>query len=99
MTEERRNEAELHRARADLLYATGDRPAAEQSYRQALAVAKRQCAKLLELRAAIGLARLWGDHGKCCESRDLLASIYAWFTEGFDTPILQEAKALLDALR
>jgi predicted ATPase len=99
MTEERRNEAELHRARADLLYAAGDRPAAEQSYRQALAVAKRQCAKLLELRAAIGLARLWGDHGKCSESRDLLASIYAWFTEGFDTPILQEAKALLDALR
>jgi len=99
MTEERRNEAELHRARGDLLCAMGDRSAAEQGYRQALAVAKRQSAKLLELRAAISLARLWGEHGKCGEARDLLAPIYGWFTEGFDTPILQEAKALLDALR
>ena len=60
MTEERRNEAELHRARCDLLYAIGDRSAAKQSYGRALAVAKRQSAKPLELRAANSLARRWG---------------------------------------
>jgi class 3 adenylate cyclase/tetratricopeptide (TPR) repeat protein len=97
-TEERMGEAELHRLRGDLLNATGDRAAAEQSYHQALAVAERQSAKLFELRAATSLARLWRDKGKRTEARDLLAPIYGWFTEGFDTPVLQDAKALLDEL-
>jgi predicted ATPase len=76
----------------------GDRSAAEQSYHQALAVAKRQSAKLWELRAAVSLARLWRDRGKCVKARGLLAPIYGWFTEGFDAPVLIEAKALLDEL-
>jgi predicted ATPase len=84
--------------RGDLLNATGDRAAAEQSYHQALAVAERQSAKSFELRAATSLARLWRDKGKRTEARDLLAPIYDWFTEGFDTPVLQDAKALLDEL-
>ena len=78
--------------------ATGDQAAAEQSYRQALAVAQRQSAKLFELRAATSLGRLWRDQGKRAEARDLLKPIYGWFTEGFDTPVLQDAKALLDQL-
>jgi tetratricopeptide (TPR) repeat protein len=97
-TEERRDEAELHRVRGDLLNAIGDRAAAEQSYRQALAVAERQSAKFWELRAATSLARLWRDQGKRTEARDLLAPIYGWFTEGHDTPVLKDAKALLDEL-
>jgi predicted ATPase len=80
------------------LNATGDRSASEQSYRQALAIAKRQSAKTLELLAATSLARLWLDRGKRTDARDLLAPIYGWFTEGFDTPVLQDAKALLDQL-
>jgi len=71
---------------------------AEQSYHQALAVAARQSAKLFELGAATSLARLWRDQGKRTEARDLLAPIYEWFTEGFDTPVLKEAKALLEHL-
>jgi class 3 adenylate cyclase len=97
-TEERRDEAELHGLRGDLLNGIGDRAAAEQSYHQALAIAKRQSAKVFELRAATSLARLWHDQGKRTEARDLLAPIYGWFTEGFDTPVLQDAKALLDQL-
>ena len=68
------------------------------SFRQAIAVARRQSAKLLELRAAISLARLWRDQGKRAEARDLLGPIYNWFTEGFDAPDLKDAKALLDEL-
>jgi predicted ATPase len=63
-----------------------------------LAVARRQRAKTLELRAATSLARLWRDQGKRAEARDLLAPVYGWFTEGFNTPVLQDAKALLDQL-
>ena len=84
--------------RGDLLNATGDQVAAEHSYHQALAIARRQSAKLFELRAATSLARLWRDQGKRAEARDLLAPVYNWFTEGFDTPVLQDAKALLDQL-
>jgi predicted ATPase len=91
-------EAELCRLRGDLLYAAGDRNAAEQSFHQALAVAKRQSAKTFELRASTSLARLWRDQGKRSEAHALLAPIYGWFTEGFDTPDLKEAKALLDDL-
>jgi predicted ATPase len=94
---DRYHEAELHRVRGDLLSAIGD-PGAESCYQQAIAVAKRQSAKMFELRAATRLARLWSDQGKRTEARDLLAPIYGWFTEGFDTPVLQDAKALLDEL-
>jgi predicted ATPase len=97
-TDERYHEAEVYRVRGDLLHATGDLTAAEQSYRRALAVAARQSAKALELRAAISLARLWQEQDRHSDARDLLAPIYGWFTEGFDTPVLQEAKILLDAL-
>jgi predicted ATPase len=76
----------------------GDRSAAEQNYHWALAVAGRQSAKLLELRAATHLARLWRDQGNRTEARDLLAPIYNWFTEGFNTPVMQQAKLLLDQL-
>jgi predicted ATPase len=61
-------------------------------------VAQQQSAKFWELRAATSLARLWRDQGKRTEARDHLAAIYGWFTEGFDTPVLQDAKALLDEL-
>ena len=71
---------------------------AEACLQQALAIARRQQAKSLELRAAMSLARLWQQQGKRAEARELLAPIYGWFTEGFDTADLQEAKALLDAL-
>ena len=71
---------------------------AEDSFREAIAVAQRQSAKLFELRAAARLAGLWRDQGKRDEARDLLAPVYGWFTEGFDTPDLKEAKALLDEL-
>ena len=84
--------------RGDLLNATGDRATAEQNYHQALVVARRQSARAFELRAATSLARLWRDQGKRTEARDLLAPIYGWFTKGFDTPVLQDAKALLDQL-
>ena len=72
---------------------------AEQRFRQALAVARRQQAKSLELRAVMSLGRLWQQQGKQREAHQLLAEIYGWFTEGFDTADLQEAKALLDELR
>jgi hypothetical protein len=71
---------------------------AEKSLYQAIGVARRQSAKLFELRAAASLARLWRDQDKRTEARDLLAPIYNWFTEGFDTPVLKDAKALLDQL-
>jgi predicted ATPase len=71
---------------------------AEAWLQRALDVARRQQAKSLELRAAMNLARLWQQQGKHAEAYDLLAPIYGWFTEGFDTADLQEASALLDAL-
>jgi predicted ATPase len=90
----------LHGLRAELLlhgYGLADE-GVELSLRQALAVARQQAAKGWELRAATSLARLRGDQGCRAEARDLLAPIYGWFTEGFDTPDLKEAKALLDEL-
>jgi predicted ATPase len=98
VTEERWSEADMHRVRGELLIAVGDAVAAEKSFYRAIGVAQRQSAKLFELRAATSLARLWRDQGKRAEARDLLAPIYGWFTEGFDTPVLQDAKALLDQL-
>jgi predicted ATPase len=72
---------------------------AEACFRQALDIARRQQAKSLELRAAMSLARLWQHQGKRAPARELLAPIYGWFTEGFDTADLQEARALLTELR
>jgi predicted ATPase len=96
--EERVWEAELLRVRGDLLNAAGDQFGAEQHYREAIAVAERQSAKLFQLRASTSLARLWRDQGRQTQAHDLLAPIYGWFTEGFDAPDLKEAKALLDEL-
>jgi TOMM system kinase/cyclase fusion protein len=99
-TEERHFEAELYRLKGELLLALSAEHQAEAAacYQQALAIARRQEAKSLELRAAMSLARLWQHQGKRAEARELLAPIYGWFTEGFDTADLQEAKALLEAL-
>jgi predicted ATPase len=77
----------------------GNSEAAEELYRKALSIAREQGAKLWELRAAVSLARLRRDQDRRAEARDLLAPVYSWFTEGFDTPDLKEAKALLDELR
>jgi predicted ATPase len=74
------------------------RSEAEACFHQALAVARHQQAKSLELRAAMSLARLWQRQGKRAAARELLVPIYGWFTEGFDTADLQEARALLEAL-
>jgi predicted ATPase len=91
---------ELHRLHGELLLrqAVPDAPAAEVCFQQALDVARRRQAKSWELRAAISLSRLWQHQGKRDQARELLAPIYGWFTEGFDTPDLQEARALLDVL-
>jgi predicted ATPase len=99
-TNERRREAEIHRLRGELLLALPGPPwgEAEGSFARALAVGREQNAKMWELRAATSLARLWARQGRRLEARDLLAPIYGWFTEGFDTVDLREAKALLDAL-
>jgi predicted ATPase len=90
--------AELYRHKGQLLLRQGHVEAAEELYRKALSIAQEQEAKLWELRAAVSLARLRRDQGRHAEARDLLAPIYAWFTEGFETPDLKEAKALLDEL-
>jgi predicted ATPase len=98
--EERWWEAEVHRLRGVLLLRQPGTPQAEAEacFQRALDVARRQEAKSLELRAAMSLARLWQQQGRRADARDLLAPIYGWFTEGFDTADLQEAKALLEAL-
>jgi len=101
-------EAELYRLKGELLLAQeGKKPTAqgtglqledaEACFQQALAVARRQQAKSLELRTAMSLCRLWQRQGKQEQARQLLVSIYYWFSEGFDTADLQEAKALLEA--
>jgi predicted ATPase len=98
--EERWWETEVCRLRGVLrLRQTGTPQAeAEACFHQALAVARRQEAKSLELRVAMSLARLWQQQGQRGEAHALLAPIYGWFTEGFDTPDLQEAKVLLEEL-
>ena len=90
--------AELLRLQGEFLLARGadQHAAAETCFRQALEIAYRRQAKSLELRVAICLSRLWQQQGKREEARELLAPIYGWFTEGFDTADLQEAKALLE---
>jgi predicted ATPase len=98
--EERWWEAEIHRLRGVLLLQQpGTSPVdAEAWLQRALDVARRQQAKSLELRAAMSLSRLWQQQGKQAEAHALLAPVYGWFTEGFDTADLQEAKALLDTI-
>ena len=97
-TGERWFAAELDRQRGRLLLRQGHPETAEELYRKALGIAREQEAKLWELRAAASLARLWRDQGRRAAARDLLAPVYGWFTEGFATPDLKEAKALLDEL-
>jgi adenylate cyclase len=99
-TEERWWEAEMSRLTGalQLQLAIPDGPQAEGCFQRALDVARRQQAKALELRAAMSLSRLWQRQGKRKEARQVLAEVYDWFTEGFDTPDLQDAKALLEEL-
>jgi class 3 adenylate cyclase/predicted ATPase len=97
-TGERWLDAELYRHKGQLLLRQGHSEAAEELYRNALRIAEQQQAKLWELRASVSLARLRRDQGRRAEARDLLAPVYDWFTGGFDTPDLKEAKSLLDEL-
>src|SRR5262249_33679548 len=98
--EERWWEAEVYRLRGVLLLRQPGTPQAEAEggLEGALDVARRQEAKSLELRAAMSLARLWQQQGQRAKAHELLAPIYGWFTEGFDTADLQEARALLEEL-
>jgi len=91
---------EAYRLQGALLLrqAAPDAAQAEACFQQALTIARQQQARSWELRAAVSLARLWQQQGQQAAAHDLLAPIYAWFTEGFDTADLQEAKALLEAL-
>ena len=93
--------AELHRLKGALLLrqALTNAPQAEACFQQALALARRSQAKWWELRTAISLSRLWQNQGKRDTARQLLAEVYGWFTEGFDTADLQEARALLHELQ
>jgi predicted ATPase len=97
-TGERWFAAEVNRYKGQLMLRQGHAEAAEELYSKALTIAEEQEAKLWELRAAASLARLRRDQGRRAEARDLLAPVYDWFTEGFDTPDLKEAKALLEEL-
>jgi predicted ATPase len=96
----RGNDAELHRLRGDLLgrLRSPGWKEVEACFRTALAVAREQGTRGFELRAAVSLARLLSEQGWRDEARDLLTPVYGWFTEGFDTPDLKEAKVLLDEL-
>jgi predicted ATPase len=98
-TDERWWEAELHRLEGELLRAIGAQASkVEPSFHLSLKIARRQEARSLELRAATSLARFWRDQGQTDKAHDLLAPVHGWFTEGFDTADLKEAKLLLDDL-
>ena len=99
-TDERWNEAEVNRIAGEIALMSPERDVAkaEAYFERALAVARQQQAKSWELRAAMSMARLWRDQGKRDEARELLAPVYGWFTEGFDTLDLKEAKDLLNDL-
>jgi class 3 adenylate cyclase/predicted ATPase len=90
--------AEIHRLKGAALLATGHREGSEAAFSQALQLARRQQVKSLELRAAMSLARLRGEQGRRQEAQELLAPVYGWFSEGFDTSDLKDAKAVLDEL-
>jgi predicted ATPase len=100
-TKEKWCEAEVNRAAGEIALKSPaqDTARAEGYFKRALTVARQQQAKSWELRAAMSMARLWRDQGKRDEARELLAPVCGWFTEGFDTRDLKEAKALLDELR
>jgi predicted ATPase len=98
-------EAELHRLKGELLLLSRVQEAqvhpeeeAETCFRRAIYIAQQQKARSWELRAAVSLGRIWRQQGKRPEARQMLSGIYNWFTEGFDTPDLKDAKALLDEL-
>ena len=97
---ERWFEPELHRLRGEWLitHHSGEHAQAAACFERSLAIARRRKAKMWELGAAMSLARQRRNQGKQDEARSLLASVYGWFTEGFDTPDLRDAKALLDEL-
>jgi len=98
-TKERWYEAEVYRVAGEIALKSPERETKAQAYfERALAIARAQQAKSWELRASMSLARLWRDQRKRDEARDLLAPVYGWFTEGFDTLDLKEAKVLLHAL-
>jgi predicted ATPase len=100
-TNERWCEAEVYRTAGEIALMTldPDMPKAETYFERALTVARQQQARSWELRAAMSMARLWRDQGKRRQAHDLLAPVYGWFTEGFDTLDLKEAKALLEQLK
>jgi predicted ATPase len=93
-------DADIHRLAGDIVLLSGkpDAAKAEAYFERALVIAHKQLAKSFELRAATSMARLWRDQGKREQARKLLAPVYGWFTEGFDTLDLKQAKALLDEL-
>ena len=95
---DRNYDSSLRSCRGEIFSAMGELDSAQEEFQLALSVARQQENRFLELRAAASLARLWGDQGKRSEARDRLASVYNFFTEGFDTPVLRDAKALLDQL-
>jgi predicted ATPase len=97
---ERWYEPELHRLKGDLLlqHNAGNQAEAESAFHHALIISRNQQTKSFELRTAASLATLWQQQGKRQEAYDLLAPVYNWFTEGFDTADLKDAKALLDEL-
>jgi predicted ATPase len=99
-TKESWSEAEINRIAGEIALLSPERDAAkaEEYFERALAIAHQQQAKSWELRAAMSLARLWRDQGKVPQARELLAPVYGWFTEGFNTRDLKEAKALLEEL-
>ena len=96
--DERIGETDICRVKAELLLESGGSSEAEDCFHRAIEVARRQSAKSLELRATISLARLLDKQGRRDEARRMLGEIYGWFTEGFDTPDLKDAKALLEEL-
>ena len=100
-TKEKWCEADIHRTAGEiaLMSPEPDAAKAEAHFERAIALARAQQAKSWELRAATSLARLWQSQGRRSEAHDRLAPIYSWFTEGFDTPDLREARAMLEKLR
>ena len=91
-------DAELHRLEGIALLGLNRLEEGQAAIEEALRVAQRQQAKAYELRAAMSIAQLWGEQGRRTEARELLAPVYGWFTEGFDTADLKNAKALFDTL-
>src|SRR5262249_5317561 len=98
-TKETLCEAEVHRVAGEIALLSPDVAKAEAHFERALAVARQQQARSWELRAATSMARLWRDGGEPQQARELLAPIYGWFTEGFDTRDLKDAKTLLEELQ